>query len=233
MKERPILFSGAMVRAILDGSKTQTRRVVNPQPARGWAFETPPVLGRITSSHPKKERFGAFIRRGVGTDFPEVDLIPCPYGQPGDRLWVRETFHPIYPQDTTYNGGKPIEYDYAATYQHGYRLGDTLSIKKRWTPSIHMPRVASRITLEITGVRVERLQDINVADAMAEGVVESNANLRGLVPCMEHRYAYEDLWNKINGSDSWDENPFVWVIDFRQIDAATSAAVSLKYAASS
>ncbi|WP_246217573.1 hypothetical protein [Paraburkholderia panacisoli] len=80
-----------MVRALLDGSKTQTRRVVTPQPVNGWAFETPPVFGRITSPHPKKDRFGAFIRRGVGTDFPAIDLIPCPYGMPGDRLYVRET----------------------------------------------------------------------------------------------------------------------------------------------
>jgi hypothetical protein len=84
----------------------------------------------------------------------------------------------------------------------------------RWRPSIHMPRWASRITLEVTGVRVERLQDISVADAIAEGVVECNQNLRGLEPCMEWRYAYEDLWGQINGQGSWDANPWVWVVSF-------------------
>ena len=79
-----------------------------------------------------------------------------------------------------------------------------------------MPRARSRITLELTAVRVERLQDISIADAMAEGVVECNANLRGLEPCMEWCYAYEDLWRSINGPGSWDANPWVWVIEFRR-----------------
>nr|WP_230938205.1 hypothetical protein [Burkholderia territorii] len=92
MTERPILFSGPMVRAILEGRKTQTRRVIAQQLADGWCFDAPAQFGRITSPHRKKGRFGAFIRHGVGTDFPSFDLIPCPYGMPGDRLWVRETW---------------------------------------------------------------------------------------------------------------------------------------------
>jgi hypothetical protein len=92
---------------------------------------------------------------------------PCPYGQPGDRLWVRETFEKIEGQTQPW-----IETDYRATYIHGDRLGDSLGIKKRWTPAIHMPRAASRITLEITDVRVQRLQEISEADAIAEGIAE-------------------------------------------------------------
>ncbi|GEM_PF-5882729 len=125
MKERPILFSGPMVRAILEGRKTMTRRVV-------------------------KLRYGAdvVVTNGQVWKPARVDYagyVDCPYGQVGDRLWVRENFCPIYPQDPHYNGGRPIEYDYQATYQHGYRLGDLIGEKKKWKPSIHMPRIASRI----------------------------------------------------------------------------------------
>lgn len=199
MKERPILFNAPMVRAILDGTKTQTRRVVKGGPLQ-WL---------------------------VGAKFdPAFVADPgnylCPYGQPGDRLWVRENFCPIYPQDPTYNGGRPIEYDYAATYQHGNRLGDTLGIKKRWKPSIHMPRWASRITLEITGVRVERLQDISEADAIAEGV-GLNAGAIGVPTTGESPQPmaialYQDLWQSINGPDSWTANPWVWAVEFKRID---------------
>jgi hypothetical protein len=104
MKERPILFSAPMVRALQEGRKTQTRRIANIP--LGWAPEDPPELGRITSPHPKKGRFGVFARRGLGTDFPEADLIPCPYGQPGDRLWVKETFYAFGRWETRFNPEK-------------------------------------------------------------------------------------------------------------------------------
>lgn len=143
----------------------------------------------------------------------------CPYGQPGDRLWVRETFCPIYPQDPDYNAGKPIAYDYAASYQHGDRLGDSLGIKKKWKPSIHMPRIASRITLEITSVRVERLRDISEADAQAEGCA-----LECMTPTGDDRGSaiygpsgFKSLWESIYGSNSWSDNPWVWVVDFRRV----------------
>lgn len=152
---------------------------------------------------------------------------PCPYGEVGDRLWVRETFCPVYPQDPSYNGGEPIEYDYAATYQHGDRLGDSLGVKKVWKPSIHMPRVASRILLEVTGVRVERLQDISEADAIAEGI-ENNPRLDPAGRCHWRVYgkpstgtnvpeaSYQSLWEDINDPGSWDTNPWVWVIEFKR-----------------
>lgn len=209
MRERPILFSSPMVRALLAGTKTQTRRALSPQP--------PDTTHQVSTWHHPDARphFYAWTDNGEGCAEIADDAWckPCPYGQPGDRLWVRETWRVC--------GGREYEYQqdrsqvmYRATHQEdGFPLTWESYV---WRPSIFMPRWASRITLEVTGVRVERLQDISIADAMAEGVVETNANLRGLEPCMEWRYAYEDLWRQINGPDSWDANPWVWVIEFRR-----------------
>ena len=187
MKERPILFSGAMVSAILDGTKTQTRRVVKGEALR-WLD-------------------GGFTPEFVA----DYQNKLCPYGNSGDHLWVRETFQPIYPQDPLYNGGKPICYDYAATYRHGDRLGDAIGEKKKWKPSIHMPRLASRITLEITAIRAEKLKDISGADAVAEGV-RSRLPDNGIAVA-----EYRDLWEAINGAESWSANPWVWVIEFEVV----------------
>lgn len=171
MSERPILFSAPMVRAILAGTKTQTRRIVKV-PKRFEGF-----------SHPS----------AAGVDFS------CPYGWRSDRLWVRETFS--YDRAMHERGDRCVPWYWAdgnPTY------GD-------WTrpkPSIHMPRWASRITLWITDVRVERLNDISQHDAMAEGVsVDSPATFQAVA-------AYRDLWESINGPGSWAENPYVWVIEF-------------------
>jgi len=204
------------VRALLNGSKTQTRRIFKAKNGGVWPNSN---------------------------DLPGMKQIMrnCPYGQPGDRLWVRETFCPIYPQDPSYNGGAPIEYDYAATYTHGDRLGDSLGIKKVWKPSIHMPRAASRITLEITGVRVERLQNISEADAIAEGIERGQQNLgwyRGFMegdsPNLKQsgrdlkiltaspKLAYESLWSAINGPESWAANPWVWVVEFKRVEGAAA-----------
>ena len=184
MKERPILFSAPMVRALLAGTKTQTRRAFKTKNGGVWPN---------------------------ANDLPGMRQIlrSCPYGQPGDRLWVRETFCKIIGQS-----GGWIETDYQATYTHGDRLGDTLGIKKRWTPSIHMPRHASRITLEVTGVRVERLQDISEADAIAEGV-RNSLHLPGGRFAREN---FEHLWWTIHGDGSWESNPWVWVIEFKRVE---------------
>ena len=193
MKERPILFSGAMVRALLAGMKTQTRRAFKTKNGGVWPN---------------------------ANDLPGMRQIlrSCPYGQPGDRLWVRETFCKIIGQS-----GGWIETDYQATYTHGDRLGDTLGIKKRWTPSIHMPRHASRITLEVTGVRVERLQDISAADARAEGCPDKPVDgaEQASIDLLAKLW-YHDLWEQINGLDSWAANPWVWVVEFKRVkgDAA-------------
>ena len=202
MKERPILFKGPMVRALLDGTKTQTRRVV------------------------KMKRHQQIEEREDGTPWPWMydgdrdadSWMACPYGQPGDRLWVRETFAEGIHQLADVN-----HWAYAADpFGNQQRLGD------RWKPSIHMPRWASRITLEITGVRVERLQDISEADAIAEGIERQDDGIgwrRGPitadVPNTATRtafpkLAYQSLWESINGPGSWAANPWGWVIEFRR-----------------
>ena len=196
MKERPILFSGAMVRALLAGTKTQTRRVCKPAATLSAVVEVPDPM----------ERGQVYNGSHFGDEDGEVQFA-SPYGGRGDRLWVRETFCKIIGQS-----GGWIETDYRASYTHGFRLGDTLGIKKRWTPSIHMPRDASRITLEITSVRVERLQAISRGDAMAEGCPFPNME-QGADP----RKWYAELWGAINGPDSWAANPWVWVVSFKKV----------------
>ena len=188
-----------MVRALLNGTKTQTRRVVKSLEVR------------------------------AGMPEPEMQslLRRCPYGALGDRLWVRETFAKIDGQTQPW-----IETDYRATYTPGDRLGDSLGIKKRWTPAIHMPRSACRIELDVTGVRVERLQDISDADAIAEGVRRfPDLTYRGepdnrwsmeapisTGQCLSTpSMAFANFFNKINGPGSWDANPWVWVIEFKQV----------------
>jgi hypothetical protein len=167
MKERPILFSGPMVRAILEGRKTQTRRIVKPQPLC------------IAS--------GEWIMNGSA----------CKYGKPGDRLWVRETWWA--PRDDVRGEYKREYIKYAATLDG---MG-----QPTWKPSIHMPRWASRINLEVVSVRVERLQNISEEDARAEGIWQPNWPL-----------SWRQLWESINGAGSWEANPWVWVVEFKRIE---------------
>jgi hypothetical protein len=189
VKERPILFSGPMVRAILDGRKTQTRRVVKGLPYAPLAF------AEFTAADPS----GFW---GFGHANNPIHCIHCPYGETGDRLWVRETH-------CKYGGG----FIYRADYGNLTPISD--GVGGPWKPSIHMPRVASRITLEIVSVRVERLQDISEADAMAEGV-ECCSGWIGHAG--EPRRIFCDLWKSINGPESWAANPWVWVIEFRRCE---------------
>lgn len=196
MKERPILFSGPMVRAILDGTKTQTRRVVKPQ----FAADAIPV------EMPATDPAGGWVVPGhSGVWWCDAaanpdDVRRCPYGQPGDRLWVREAW-----ARTRVFGAEMVV----------YREGDNRTdYGGPWKPSIHMPRWASRITLEITSVRVERLQDISEADAIAEGVYTDPAS-----PAYD---AYAQLWDEINGPGSWAANPWVWVLEFRRLNVEHS-----------
>lgn len=206
IKNKPIIFNGDMVRALLDGHKTQTRRLCKLQPhTNGELTWWPDGKGTNTGT-----RGGA----------PGCYLDLCPFGKPGDLIWVRETFCPIYPQDQHYNGGRPIEYDFKATYQHGDRMGDLIGERKRWTPSIHMPRWASRFTLKITGVRVERLQDISEEDAVAEGAERGMLKTMGgelILSGGSHRCGFINLWQSIYGPRSWLQNPWVWVIEFEPI----------------
>lgn len=222
MKERPILFSAPMVRALLADTKTQTRRVVK------LPHENP--LGRWEVL-PWGGPNGGRTRDGQTVPFQNVighsrtgEIIGCPYGQPGDRLWVRETFRKIDGQTQPW-----IETDYRASYTHGDRLGDLMGMRPpRWTPAIHMPRAASRISLEVTGVRVERLQDISYEDALAEGVhnmapavedecIQSGETSEDFARRMRWpQRQYRLLWEQINGPGSWDANPWVWVVEFKR-----------------
>jgi hypothetical protein len=195
MKERPILFSAPMVRALLDGSKTQTRRVAKN-------------VNHVSSG-------GAPMCIDPNSDDWSVK---CPYGQPGDQLWVREAWHD---NSGAYKAGKSQPIYYRADFQQG-----AYNTVLRWKPSIHMPRWASRIELEITSVRVERLQDISEADAKKEGIEPftdfkksghwlryDKDTLNGYVGNPVESYA--SLWESINGPGSWDLNPWVWVVEFK------------------
>ena len=200
MKERPILFSGAMVRAILEGRKTQMRRAVKlPADADDVSYWTTPT-GRSQVGY-ADPGVNYWTTRGNHID-------PCPYGQPGDRLWVRETFYP-----------SPCD---IPTFCGFYRATDEERDVK-WKPSIFMPRALSRITLEVVGVRVERLQEISEADAIAEGIVPlwlDGSPIRhdgtGAI-CRSH---FQNLWDSINGKRAdaaWADNPWVWVVEFKRI----------------
>lgn len=198
---RPILFSGPMIRAILENRKSQTRRVLKPQP---------PNDVRRALNHPDDLPFVAFLRNGE--DFWR---IKCPYGRPGDRLWVRETWCKV---DNREFGGD-IWIDYRATpwesaeHPAGWNNAPDDSEALKWRPSIHMPRWASRITLEVTDVRVEKLQDISEEDAQAEGVTPTPDDIPFYGP---HKDAFCVLWDSINASRgySWQSNPWVWSVSF-------------------
>lgn len=186
MRERPILFSAPMVRATLDGSKTQTRRVV-----------------KLTDSGRVKEPGSP---RNWHLDDPDA-VLACPYGQPGDRMWIRETWaYHVQAIGAVCDEDGPFVYA-ADTFGKQYRLCE------KWTPSIHMPRWASRILLEISAVRVERLQDISEEDAIAEGCINS-LHLQGGRFAKEN---FEHLWWTINGDGSWEANPWVWVVEFKRV----------------
>ena len=198
-KERPILFSGPMVRAILEGRKTQTRRIVTKVAGFGK------VMAGFDKSDTPGYDFHFRCKRGLWQDLRESELLGrCPYGNRGDRLWVRETH-------CKYGGG----YIYRADYGTHTPISD--GIGGPWKPSIHMPRVASRITLEITGVRVERLNDIGEADAIAEGV-SSDMPIVWQSGDDTPRGMFGELWEAINGPDSWDANPWVWVVEFSKFE---------------
>lgn len=192
MRERPILFSGPMVRAIIEGRKTVTRRVVKPQPD---------FLGSMTAPNTPFKTLGAGLH----------GQIVCPYGQPGDRLWVRETF-------AVYGDEKMAAIHYRADRPH--HVGQK---GMGYKPSIHMPRWACRILLEITAVRVERLQEISEAQARAEGVQQdSDGWFDYQAPstqcCTSAVESFRTLWSSINGTESWTANPWVWVVEFKRVE---------------
>ncbi|RQQ64397.1 hypothetical protein [Burkholderia stagnalis] len=215
MKERPILFSGPMVRAILEGRKTQTRRVLSPPNGYRWLDLN---VGTMVNDGGHKKHI---------TDLPQR------HGVAGDRLWVRETHEVRRIGTETFEDGRPTRHYAGVAYQADNSRAEVdidlntfqaLDAKESrgWTPSIHMPRWASRITLEITGVRAERLQSISEADARNEGVTIADHHMRchgaGAFRPPSIR-AFHDLWDSLNAArgHGWDANPWVWTISFRTL----------------
>ncbi|WP_454709271.1 hypothetical protein [Citrobacter freundii] len=201
MTERGMIFNSEMVRAILDGRKTQTRRIIKLSHERGML--NPVIKGRNGEITSVSCRLAPLL---------------CPFGQPEDRIWVRETWAEAgasAPDLKLYRANYP---DHVPSHYENVPPVDEI----RWKPSIHMPRWASRILLGITDVRVERLNAISQADAIAEGALPSHPS----IDCVSQEYGFPDFsrswfgqtWQHIYGEESWQANPWVWVIEFKQID---------------
>jgi len=213
MTDRPILFSAPMVRAILDGRKTMTRRVVKlPSDAREVKYWTTPNGRQQTG----------YADPGVNYWTPHGNHIdPCPYGFPGDRLWVRESWCQKYEDGRAVEGkawyaadGNEVIKDDGDGFAETRKDGTFAS---PWRPSIFMPRWASRITLEIVNVRVERVQDISAGNAKAEGpTLTPDRYDPGFM--ISHREAFRNLWDSLNAKRGygWDKDPYVWVIEFKR-----------------
>lgn len=235
MKERPIIFNAEMVRAILDGRKTQTRRALRIQPTEcnhtHW-----PDNPNSEWKHDDKGWSCAVCGNGTSLTKRDVKGITCPFGKVGDRLWVRETWGVV--SHAFDDDGMMVNWipDRPATginempFGNGYYSGHAIYAadgaftwgdddghvdgRSCWKPSIHMPRAASRILLEITDVRVERLNDISEEDAKAEG-----APTECCVIGDKHFLGFRTLWKSIYGAESWEANPWVWVIEFKRMEA--------------
>ncbi|HHG9975941.1 TPA: hypothetical protein ACPZI4_004426 [Yersinia enterocolitica] len=204
MNEKPILFNAEMVNAILSGRKTQTRRIMKVQPSEHFHPQT--IHGAMdftahwyTPGVIDKDGYLQPARKDVFGVADEDEGYTCPLGAVGDQLWVRETF-----------GDCGVRLVYRADSDDG-----AACIVKRWTPSIHMPRWASRINLLITGVRVERLQAITLGDICKE----IGCGLYDFRPATYGFQVWEELWKSIYGEESWQANPWVWVINFERMEA--------------
>lgn len=229
VKERPILFSGPMVRAILEGRKTQTRRVIADKFLGECVCQAAPSALRTNCIHSGEP--------GHPYQYPPP-VECCPFGKPGDQLWVRETFC-ILDHDHWADEGKPKDWLYCTNHPRRNACAysaetdsDGNAIRKeygyRWRPSIHMPRWASRLSLEVTAVGVEQLQDISAKDILAEGAVDRPHQCEYLGKCPVAAFdgcVYPDLkslwaagWDGINRkTHPWKSNPWVWVVEFRKV----------------
>lgn len=242
IKERPILFSGPMVRALLDGRKTQTRRIVKPQP-ECYSHDDWPSYPAFCASFNDDGSICCGVCMGPQQRLTRKSVtgIRNPYGKPGDRLWVRETVAIREDVDPKEDLAKALHYiHYRANYKGDLR--DEWHTYGGWKPSIFMPRWASRITLEVIEVRVQRLQDISDEDCIAEGIEPNwsgdlTKGWNGLggegwtpecgwwhylnsidgEPAYTPRESYQSLWESINGEGSWAANAWVWAISFKRI----------------
>ncbi len=226
-KETPILFTGGMVRAILDGRKTQTRRIVKLPKDRGTWEQSLFEGSQCVDSKGRPGRDMVCI-----SNTTTGKTIACPYGQPGEYLWVRETWAIGFSTDNAWHATDDRIKSIAEPqrYSRRYAADGTKGFWGKWRPSIFMPRWACRLRLELTDVRVERLQEITEADAIAEGVQP----LKKTAPHCRQFYksyrlsgdgtfcertamdSYRTLWESINGEGSWAANPWVWVLTFRR-----------------
>lgn len=221
-RERPIIFSGPMVRAILDGRKTQTRRVVKPQPATPtWhtvELEQGFIRDRGRNMRPIKSPFTVSQQLWVRETFvletsyepPKDDMLCLILGRSDDPFYSSPHYRATEPEPHIVPDDLEDEYD----------------DRTRWSPSIFMPRWASRITLEVTGVRVERVQEITVEDVWAEGIehdTEGYAIYNGQ-PGYAPRHAFWELWDSLNTKRGygWDANPWVWVVEFKLLEVANA-----------
>ncbi|HCD2060003.1 TPA: hypothetical protein NBJ75_002074 [Serratia marcescens] len=205
MKERPVIFNSEMVRAILDGRKTQTRRAISDR-----HLHLIDVASQVGECYP--------LESGIDhANSQSYFREHCPFGQVGDRLWVRETFMDLTGTGIESTTGKFEGFAYRADTPAG-SYGDEVRKEYglKWTPSLHMPRKACRIMLEITAVRVERLNDISEEDARAEGVAPSQHIITPTEAL--YRVGFLKLWQSIYGEESWRANPWVWVIEFRRLE---------------
>ncbi|EMA2440161.1 morphogenetic protein [Klebsiella pneumoniae] len=198
MKERGMIFNAEMVRAILDGRKTQTRR---------------PVKFPVHDKNLGCELAG----NELAGELSAGSYLNSAFGKPGDRIWVRETFCPV--DDTQYGGERWVDYratpKFEASHPAGWDSAPNDAEALKWRPSIHMPHWASRILLEITDVRVERLRSMSQDDARAEGVIAASGP-------MEAGLAFRELWDSIYGEESWNANPWVWVIEFKRVEGGAA-----------
>lgn len=197
MKIRPILFSTLMVQAILEGRKSMTRRIIKSPTG---------LFGIGMAKYEPNANFYYHNREVIALDENECSVknILCPYGQSGDILWVRESFRYF-----GYDSSKMV------IYKAGHNtINFEADHKESWKPSIHMPKAAARIFLKITDIRVERLQDMSREDCKKEGVLLGNDNGK----FAGWHDVFRDLWEKINGPDSWVSNPWVWVISFERCE---------------
>lgn len=209
MTERPILFSAPMIRALLAGTKSQTRRAMKPQPGERIWTDSKTGLLMTDIAH----KYGAST------------ALFCKYGKAGDRLYVRETAwqRPERTQKMMREGADtwpPFIYD--ADYPAGLPWEERDNLKTwgwKRRPSIHLPRLGSRITLEVEAVRVERLREISASDALAEGIDRPREIFDGDRSCgmQDPVLMYRSIWEQINGQGSWSANPWVWVIEFRRV----------------
>lgn len=209
MTERPIIFSGPMVRALLAGRKTQTRRIVKGIDECPHGYD-----GVVTATVPKEAHLVG--KHCFNLASGESLYLRCPYGVPGDRLWVRETHAGDNLCGWVYRADHPN-----ADIKAG-ELDDGEQSLRRWTPAIHMRREACRLKLELTGVRVERVQDISAKDAVREGVTEKNGrwcDAKGEDSQLSPIAAYRSLWDSLNAKRGygWDANPWVWVLSFTRL----------------